>query len=57
MLRIDLVARNVPLTYAAARLTDELIARSYTTPNSDWLTAASEAWDAALVDKARDDAN
>ena len=57
VLRDDLAARQVSPTYAAAHLTDELIARSYTTPTSGWLTAAGAAWDAALVDEARDDAS
>lgn len=56
VLRDDL-ARNVSPPCAAAHLTDVLIARSYTTPTSDWVTAAGAAWDAALVDEARDDAS
>lgn len=56
-LRDDLAARQVLSNYADARLTDHLIASSYTTTVSEWIAAAGAAWRAALVDDARADAS
>lgn len=56
-LRDDLAARQVPSSCVDARLTDHLIASSYTTTVSEWMAAAGAAWRAALVDDARADAS
>lgn len=56
-LRDDLADRQVPSSYADARLDDHLIASSYTSTVSEWMAAAGAAWRAALVDDARADAS